>query len=89
MSITREKKQELIAKFKASKEDTGSAEVQVAILTERIVNLTEHMKSHNKDFHSRRGLLALVNRRKKLVEYLKNNSDERYNNLVKVLGLRK
>jgi small subunit ribosomal protein S15 len=89
MSITKEKKQELITKFQSSKKDTGSSEVQVAVLTERIINLTEHMKSHNKDFHSRRGLLALVNRRKSLVQYLKNHSEERYNNLVKVLGLRK
>jgi len=89
MSITKEKKQELIKKFKLSKDDTGSAEVQVAILTTRILSLTDHMKAHTKDFHSRRGLLALVNRRKSLIEYLKRTSEERYNNLVKVLGLRK
>jgi len=89
MSITREKKQELINKFQLSKEDTGSSEVQVSILTERITNLIDHMKSHKKDFHSRRGLLALVNRRKSLLEYLKRTSEESYNNLVKALGLRK
>lgn len=89
MSIVKEKKQELIEKFQLSKKDTGSVEVQVSVITERVLNLTSHMKTHTKDFHSRRGLLALVNRRRSLLTYLKKKSEERYNNLVKALGLRK
>lgn len=89
MSIVKEKKQELIEKFQLSKKDTGSVEVQVSVITERVLNLTSHMKTHTKDFHSRRGLLALVNRRRSLLDYLKKKSEERYNNLVKALGLRK
>ena len=72
MSITAEKKQELIKEFATSEGDTGSPEVQVALLTERIVNLTEHFKTHAKDNHSRRGLLMLVNKRRRLLDYLKN-----------------
>lgn len=89
MSITKEKKQELVGKYQHAKNDTGSAEVQVSILTERILNLTDHMKTHKKDFHSRRGLMVLVNRRRSLLDYLKKKSEERYSNLVKALGLRK
>ncbi len=89
MSITKEKKQELVKKFQHSKNDTGSVEVQVSVLTERILSLTDHMKTHKKDFHSRRGLIVLVNRRRSLLSYLKNNSEGRYSNLVKALGLRK
>ena len=89
MSITKEKKQELVEKFQQSKNDTGSVEVQVSVLTERILSLTGHMKTHKKDFHSRRGLLILVHRRRSLLDYLKRKSEERYNNLVKALGLRK
>jgi len=89
MSIVKEKKQELIEKFQLSKKDTGSVEVQVSVITERVLNLTGHMKTHKKDFHSRRGLLALVNRRRSLLDYLKKKSEDRYNNLIKALGLRK
>lgn len=89
MSITKEKKQELVTKFQLSKSDTGSVEVQVSVLTERILSLTEHMKTHKKDFHSRRGLIVLVNRRRSLLDYLKKKSEDRYSNLVKALGLRK
>lgn len=89
MSITKEKKQELVTKFQLSKNDTGSVEVQVSVLTERILSLTDHMKTHKKDFHSRRGLMVLVNRRRSLLDYLKKKSEDRYSNLVKALGLRK
>ncbi|MCD6385623.1 30S ribosomal protein S15 [Candidatus Sumerlaeota bacterium] len=89
MSITPERKQELIQQFKVHEKDTGSPEVQVAILTERINRLTEHFKTHKKDLHSRRGLLQMVNRRKKLLEYLRNTDVERYRKLIARLGLRK
>ena len=88
MTITPEKRQELVKKFARSEGDTGSAEVQVAILTERITNLTEHFKTHGKDNHSRRGLLKLVGRRRRLLKYLKNNDEARYLALIKELGLR-
>lgn len=89
MSITADKKQELINEFKINKEDTGSADVQCAILTERINNLTGHFKSNPKDHHSRRGLLILVSRRRRLLEYIKKNDVKRYEALIKKLGLRK
>ncbi len=89
MSVTAEKKQEIIKDNARDKGDTGSPEVQVAILTERIRNLTEHFKSHNKDNHSRRGLLMMVNKRRSLLAYLKNKDVERYNALIQKLGLRK
>ena len=89
MSITSEKKQELITKFAISANDTGSPEVQIAMLTERIVNLTEHFKTNKKDFHSRRGLLIMVGRRKRLLNYLKNEDQARYTKLISELGLRK
>jgi small subunit ribosomal protein S15 len=89
MSITAEKKQEVIKDNAQSKGDTGSPEVQVAILTERIRNLTEHFKGHHKDNHSRRGLLMMVNKRRTLLAYLKNKDVERYNALIQKLGLRK
>ncbi|MBN8828700.1 MAG: 30S ribosomal protein S15 [Sphingobacteriia bacterium] len=89
MSITTDKKAELIKSYGLSKEDTGSVEVQCAILTERINNLTEHFKANPKDHHSRRGLLILVSRRRRLLEYLKRNSQERYEALIKRLNLRK
>jgi len=89
MSITAEKKQELIKDYATVAGDTGSPEVQVAILTERIVNLTEHFKSHKKDNHSRRGLLMLVNKRRSLLSYLKSKDETRYQALIKRLGLRK
>ncbi|WP_417316605.1 30S ribosomal protein S15 [Emcibacter sp.] len=89
MSITAEKKQELIKEYATIDGDTGSPEVQVAILTERIVNLTDHFKTHAKDNHSRRGLLMLVNKRRRLLDYLKKKDEARYQSLIKRLGLRK
>ncbi len=89
MSITIDRKQELIKEFAIKKDDTGSPEVQIAILTERIVNLTEHLKTHKKDFHSRRGLLMMVGQRRRLLDYVKNKEAARYENLVKRLGLRR
>ena len=89
MSITAERKQELIGEFATNKGDTGSPEVQVAILSERINNLTEHLKTHNKDFHSRRGLLMMVGQRRRLLDYLKKKEVKRYQDLLKRLGLRR
>lgn len=89
MSVTAEKKQEIIKDNARDKNDTGSPEVQVAILTERIRNLTEHFKDHHKDNHSRRGLLTMVNKRRTLLAYLKKTDVERYNALIQKLGLRK
>jgi small subunit ribosomal protein S15 len=89
MSVTAEKKQEIISSNAQSQGDTGSPEVQVAILTERIRNLTEHFKGHHKDNHSRRGLLMMVNKRRSLLGYLKKKDVERYNALIQKLGLRK
>lgn len=89
MSVTAEKKQEIIKDNARANNDTGSPEVQVAILTERIRNLTEHFKGHNKDNHSRRGLLTMVNKRRSLLAYLKKTDVERYNSLIQKLGLRK
>lgn len=89
MSVTAEKKQELIQDNARQVNDTGSPEVQVAILTERIRNLTEHFKGHHKDNHSRRGLLMMVNKRRSLLDYLKKKDVERYNALIQKLGLRK
>lgn len=89
MSITTERKLALIEEYGKSGTDTGSAEVQVAILSERIRNLTEHFKSHHKDNHSRRGLLKLVSQRRRLLDYLKSRDVERYNTLIKRLGLRR
>ena len=89
MSITAERKTKIIKDNAQSKGDTGSPEVQVAILTERIVNLTEHFKTHAKDNHSRRGLLMLVNKRRSLLDYLKREDNARYTALIAKLGLRK
>ena len=89
MSITQQEKAELIKKFGRGENDTGSSEVQVAILTTRINNLTEHLKTHKKDFHSRRGLLVMVGQRRRLLDYLNSNSNERYADLIKSLGLRR
>ena len=89
MSITAERKTALIAEHARGKDDTGSPEVQVAILTERIANLTEHFKTHGKDNHSRRGLLVLVNTRRSLLDYLKSRDEGRYTDLIGKLGLRK
>ena len=88
MSITTEKKRELVDRFGRSPNDTGSAEVQVALLTERINELTEHLRSHRKDHHSRRGLLMLVGKRRRLLRYLEHSDIERYRTLVGELGLR-
>ena len=89
MSVTAEKKQEIIETNARAKGDTGSPEVQVAILTERINNLTQHFKSHAKDNHSRRGLLMLVNKRRSLLDYLRRKDSTRYTDLIAKLGLRK
>ena len=89
MSITAERKQEVIKKFAREEGDTGSPQVQIAILTERINNLTGHFKDHKKDVHSRRGLLKMVNRRRRLLDYLKVKEQESYLKIIKELGLRK
>ena len=89
MSITAERRAALIDEYKTNQSDTGSPEVQVAILTERIKNLTKHLESHKKDFHSRRGLLILVSRRRRLLDYLRRKSQERYQTLITRLGLRR
>lgn len=89
MSITAERKQELIKEYARTEGDTGSPEVQVAILSERIRNLTEHMQSHKKDFHSRRGLLVMVGQRRSLLDYLKKKNAGRYATLIERLGLRR
>ncbi len=89
MSVTKERKTEVIAQHARAKKDTGSSEVQIAILTERIVNLTEHMQTNKKDFHSRRGLLQMVAKRRKLLDYLKNTDVSRYTEILKALDLRR
>lgn len=89
MSITAERKQELITEYATKPGDTGSPEVQVAVLTERINNLTEHLKTHKKDHHSRRGLLIMVGQRRRLLDYTKKKSQARYEDLIKRLGLRR
>lgn len=89
MSITPERKQELVKEYARVANDTGSPEVQVAILTERITNLTGHFKTHAKDNHSRRGLLKLVSQRRKLLDYVKGKDEERYRTLIGRLGIRR
>ena len=89
MSITAERKTALIKEHAKGKTDTGSPEVQVALLTERITNLTEHFKTHKKDNHSRRGLLAMVSTRRRLLDYLKKKDDARYKAIIEKLGLRR
>ncbi|AKR57688.1 MULTISPECIES: 30S ribosomal protein S15 [Paradevosia] len=89
MSITAERKAALIKEYATKKDDTGSPEVQVAILSERIANLTEHFKTHGKDNHSRRGLLKLVSLRRRLLDYVKNVDEARYKSLIERLGLRR
>ena len=89
MATVKEKKQEIISDFKQHDTDTGSPEVQIALLSERINSLTEHFKKHKKDHHSRRGLLMLVNKRRKLLSYLRSTNNEKYQELIKKLGLRK
>ncbi len=89
MSITAERRTTLIGEYATGQNDTGSPEVQVAILSERITNLTEHLKTHAKDFHSRRGLLMLVGRRRRLLDYLKAKDHKRYETLIGRLSLRR
>lgn len=89
MSITAERKSELLREYAQHEGDTGSPEVQVAILSERIKNLTEHLQAHNKDFHSRRGLLVMVGQRRRLLDYVKAKDEARYTSLIQRLGLRR
>lgn len=89
MSITDERKAELIKEYAVKEGDTGSPEVQVAIISERIINLTDHLKTHKKDFHSRRGLLVMVGQRRRLLDYVKRKKVSRYDDLIKRLGLRR
>jgi small subunit ribosomal protein S15 len=89
MSVSAERKQELIKEFAKDPNDTGSAPVQIAVLSERIKNLTDHMQSHNKDFHSRRGLLVMVGQRRRLLDYVKMKDEAQYEALIKRLGLRR
>jgi len=89
MGMSPSLKKEIMDKYKQHEGDTGSPEVQVALLTARILHLTEHLKDHKKDFHSKRGLLMLVGRRRRLIDYLKAKSFERYSKLIKSLGLRR
>ena len=89
MSITPERKEELIKEFATKDGDTGSPEVQIAILTERIKNLTEHFKDHKKDNHSRRGLLKMVSQRRKLLDYTKGKDEARYQGIIQRLGIRR
>ena len=89
MSITPERKAELIEEYGQGKDDTGSPEVQVAVLSERITNLTEHLKTNKKDTHSRRGLLGMVGRRRRLLDYLAAKNNDRYKALIESLGLRR
>ena len=89
MSITVERKQALMKEYATGEGDTGSPEVQVALLSERIKNLTDHLQSHEKDFHSRRGLLVMVGQRRRLLDYLRNKDAARYQELIQRLGLRR
>ena len=89
MALAIEVKQQIISKFRAHKTDTGSPEVQVALLSRRIAELTEHFKTHQKDHHSRRGLLILVAQRRRLLKYMKSETPERYKKLIQELGLRR
>jgi len=89
VALTKDRKTELIGSYKTHEADTGSPEVQVAILSERIKNLTDHLQTHAKDFHSRRGLLMMVGHRRRLLDYLKRKNAARYETLIKRLGLRK
>lgn len=89
MSLEKAKKQQIIQDFAINEKDTGSPEVQIAVLTERITSLSAHMQSHPQDFHSRRGLMKMVANRRRLLKYVKDNDVERYNSLISRLGLRK
>ena len=88
MSITKENKKEIISKFAINTNDTGSSEVQIAVLTERIINLIDHFKNHKHDNHSKRGLLAMVNKRKKLLSYLSRKDESKYKEIIKKLNIR-
>ncbi|ALX47476.1 30S ribosomal protein S15 [Lentibacillus amyloliquefaciens] len=89
MAITKERKNEIISEYKVHDNDTGSPEVQIAVLTEEITKLNEHLRAHQKDHHSRRGLLKMVGRRRHLLNYLRNKDVTRYRELIKSLGLRR
>jgi small subunit ribosomal protein S15 len=89
MTITAERKQELMKEYGANENDTGSPEVQVAVLSERINNLTDHFKTHSKDNHSRRGLIKMVSQRRRLLDYIKEKDEKRYDALISRLGLRR
>jgi len=89
MSVTAERKKEIMTEYATTEGDTGSSEVQVAVLSERISNLTEHFKTHNKDNHSRRGLIKLVSQRRRLLDYVKSKDQSRYESLIQRLGLRR
>lgn len=89
MAITQERKNELINEYKTHENDTGSAEVQIAVLTEQITNLNEHLRTHKQDHHSRRGLLKMVGKRRNLLNYVRNKDVTRYRDLIKKLGLRR
>ncbi|MCZ2257017.1 30S ribosomal protein S15 [Sporosarcina sp. G11-34] len=89
MAITQERKNELISEFKTHESDTGSADIQIAILTEEINNLNGHLSTHKKDHHSRRGLLKMIGRRRKLLKYMRDNEVQRYRDLIAALGLRR
>lgn len=89
MNIPEARKHEMIDKFKLHDSDTGSPEVQIALLTDRIINLTEHLKTHKKDHHSRRGLLIMVGKRRRLLTYVKGKEPARYRNIISQLGIRK
>lgn len=89
MAVTAERKTAIVGKFRTHATDTGSPEVQIALLTERITHLTEHFKTHMKDHHSRRGLLQLVSQRRRLLDYLRGNSLDRYRKVIAELGIRK
>ena len=88
MSLTKENKKKIISKFAVNENDTGSAEVQIAVLSERINNLVEHFKEHKKDNHSKKGLLAMVNKRKKLLSYLLKKDENKYKEIIKLLNIR-
>ena len=89
MALSTDRKAEIVGKFKRSEQDTGSPEVQIAILTERVRNLTDHMLTHKKDLHSRRGLIAMVGQRRRLLDYLKRKNNDRYQAILKALELRR
>ena len=89
MSITKDKKSELVKSFGKDDKDNGSPKVQAAILTERIKNLTDHLKTHSKDFSTRRGLLTMVGKRRRILDYIKNKNEDEYSKIIEILGLRR